>query len=170
MPAPSWPRIDGKSPSLSRPSSVYASVWQMPVALISTRTSPVFGPSRSISMISSGFFASKATAARVFIFSFLSRSSTPLDTPLLCSAPSFSAHAGIFGLGVGLGLVLVIGRAHASHRVVGAGTQIDVKVVHVAGHVRIVAEGRHHVLLGATDVLAAAPDHTEEVALAHRRQ
>src|SRR5260370_27781406 len=39
----------------------------MPVALISTRTSPAFGPSRSSSMISSGFFASNATAARVFI-------------------------------------------------------------------------------------------------------
>src|ERR1700682_2671773 len=39
----------------------------MPVAFISTRTSPAFGPSRSSSMISSGFFASNATAARVFI-------------------------------------------------------------------------------------------------------
>src|SRR6266404_1349594 len=39
----------------------------MPVALISTRTSPAFGPSRSSSTISSGFFASNATAARVFI-------------------------------------------------------------------------------------------------------
>src|SRR5438552_3902902 len=38
----------------------------MPVALISIRTSPAFGPSRSTSTISSGFFASKATAARVF--------------------------------------------------------------------------------------------------------
>src|ERR1700753_441756 len=44
----------------------------MPVALISTRTSPAFGPSRSTSTISSGFFASNATAARVFIY----RSST----------------------------------------------------------------------------------------------
>src|SRR6266404_8361226 len=39
----------------------------MPVAFISTRTSPAFGPSRSTSTISSGFFASNATAARVFI-------------------------------------------------------------------------------------------------------
>src|SRR6267154_2279419 len=39
----------------------------IPVALISTRTSPAFGPSRSSSTISSGFFAWKATAARVFI-------------------------------------------------------------------------------------------------------
>src|SRR5437763_313927 len=39
----------------------------MPVALISTRTSPALGPSRSSSMISSGFFASNATAARVFM-------------------------------------------------------------------------------------------------------
>src|ERR1700682_957776 len=39
----------------------------MPVAFISTRTSPAFGPSRSSSTISSGFFASNETAARVFI-------------------------------------------------------------------------------------------------------
>src|ERR1700676_492854 len=39
----------------------------MPVPFISTRTSPDFGPSRSSSTISSGFFASNATAARVFI-------------------------------------------------------------------------------------------------------
>src|SRR6185312_10135446 len=39
----------------------------MPVALISTSTSPALGPSRSSSTISSGFFASKATAARVFM-------------------------------------------------------------------------------------------------------
>src|SRR6476659_1933985 len=39
----------------------------MPVALSSTSTSPAFGPSRSTSTISSGFFASNATAARVFM-------------------------------------------------------------------------------------------------------
>src|SRR3546814_2196214 len=39
----------------------------MPVAMISTSTSPAFGPSRSSSTISSGFFASNATAARVFM-------------------------------------------------------------------------------------------------------
>src|SRR6185369_8423665 len=39
----------------------------MPVAMISTSTSPCFGPSRSTSTISSGFLASKATAARVFM-------------------------------------------------------------------------------------------------------
>src|SRR3954463_6059274 len=66
-PAPSWPRIDGNRPSLSSPSSVYASVWQMPVAMISTNTSPAFGPSRSTSTISSGCLGAKATAARVFI-------------------------------------------------------------------------------------------------------
>src|SRR5678815_3593186 len=41
----------------------------MPVAMISTKTSPAFGPSRSTSTISSGFFASNATAARVFMSS-----------------------------------------------------------------------------------------------------
>src|SRR5450830_1933729 len=33
MPAPSWPRMAGKSPSGSAPESVYSSVWQMPVGL-----------------------------------------------------------------------------------------------------------------------------------------
>src|SRR5690606_25364505 len=39
----------------------------MPVAMISTSTSPAFGPSRSSSTISRGCLAAKATAARVFI-------------------------------------------------------------------------------------------------------
>src|SRR4249919_1923125 len=39
----------------------------MPVAMISTSTSPALGPSRSISTISSGCLGAKATAARVFI-------------------------------------------------------------------------------------------------------
>src|SRR6186997_3027201 len=39
----------------------------MPVAMISTSTSPALGPSRSSSTISNGFLASKATAARVFM-------------------------------------------------------------------------------------------------------
>src|SRR4029453_3474376 len=50
----------------------------MPVAMISTRTSPSFGPSRSTSTISSGFLASNATAARVFMSRF------PLSLRRLC--------------------------------------------------------------------------------------
>src|ERR1051325_566468 len=41
-PAPSWPRIAGNSPSGSAPDSVNSSVWQMPVALISTMSSKAF--------------------------------------------------------------------------------------------------------------------------------
>src|SRR5215471_9381574 len=67
MPAPSCPRMAGNNPSGSAPDSVNSSVWQMPVALISTRTSPAFGPSRSTSRISSGLAFSTATAARVFM-------------------------------------------------------------------------------------------------------
>src|SRR5215469_5327233 len=63
-PAPSWPRIAGKSPSGSAPESVNSSVWQIPVALISTITSPAFGPSSATVVISSGFPAAVATAAR----------------------------------------------------------------------------------------------------------
>ena len=64
MPAPSWPRIAGNSPSGSAPDRVNSSVWQMPVALISTSTSPAFGPSSCTSVISSGLPAANATAAR----------------------------------------------------------------------------------------------------------
>src|SRR5829696_7258023 len=57
----------------------------MPVAMISTRTSPCFGPSRSTSTISSGCLAAKATAARVFMsrspeFRALCREKAPYPT------------------------------------------------------------------------------------------
>src|SRR5579872_7110627 len=123
----------------------------MPVALISTRTSPAFGPSRSSSTISRGFLASNATAARVFMVLILS-----------CSASLLGAHTGILGLGVGGGLVFVLGWANAPDGIVGPRPQVDVDVVQVAGHVRIVAEGRHHVLLRRVDVLAAARDGRDE--------
>src|SRR6195256_3323518 len=63
MPAPSWPRMAGKRPSGSSPDRVKASVWQMPVAFSSTRTSPSRGPSSSTSAISRGLPASNAMAA-----------------------------------------------------------------------------------------------------------
>src|SRR5215831_14705367 len=51
-PAPSCPRIDGNRPSGSAPDKVNSSVWQTPVALISTRTSPARGPSSlTVSMV-----------------------------------------------------------------------------------------------------------------------
>src|SRR5579871_1664096 len=131
----------------------------MPVALISTRTSPAFGPSRSSSTISSGFLASNATAARVFMVLIL-----------FCSASVLVAHTGILGLGVGGSFVFVLARTHASHCIVGASPQVDEDVVEVAGHVRIVAKGGHHVFLRRVDVLAAARDDREEFAVAHRFQ
>src|SRR3984957_12235114 len=63
MPAPSWPRMEGNSPSESAPDNVYLSVWQIPVALISTRTSPAFGPSSCTVSMVKGLPASNATAA-----------------------------------------------------------------------------------------------------------
>src|SRR6478752_3703674 len=80
----------------------------MPVALISTRTSPTFGPSRSTSTISSGFLASKATAARVFILSSSNSSRAPRTRSWSGSARSLLAHARIFVLGIGVVLVLVL--------------------------------------------------------------
>jgi hypothetical protein len=42
-------------------------VWQIPVAITSTMTSPARGPSMSIVSIVRGWPASQATAARVFM-------------------------------------------------------------------------------------------------------
>src|SRR5207244_11346712 len=47
IPAPSCPRIAGNRPSGSPPERVNSSVWHTPVALSSTSTSPLLGPSRS---------------------------------------------------------------------------------------------------------------------------
>src|SRR5215475_11316839 len=66
-PAPSWPRMAGNSPSGSAPDNVNSSVWQMPVALISTSTSPALGPSSLTVVTSSGLPAANATAARTSI-------------------------------------------------------------------------------------------------------
>src|SRR5580704_18139581 len=66
-PAPSWPRIAGNSPSGSAPERVNSSVWQTPVALISTSTSPARGPSRSTVSTTSFSPARVASAAFVFI-------------------------------------------------------------------------------------------------------
>src|SRR3982751_5066973 len=67
IPAPSWPKITGNRPSGSAPERGNSSVWQTPVALISTSTSPALGPSRSTSSITSRWPAAYATAARVFM-------------------------------------------------------------------------------------------------------
>src|SRR6266542_3669138 len=71
IPAPSWPRIAGNSPSGSSPERVYSSVWQMPVALISTSTSPALGPSSVTVATSSGLPAPNATAARTSMIDLL---------------------------------------------------------------------------------------------------
>src|SRR5205085_2500583 len=63
-PAPSWPRIAGNRPSGSAPDRVNSSVWQMPVALISSSTSKAFGPSSCTVITSSGLPGATATAAR----------------------------------------------------------------------------------------------------------
>src|SRR3954471_7033964 len=64
MPAPSWPRMAGNSPSGSSPERVNQSVWHRPVALISTRTSPALGPSSWTVSIERGLPGARATAAR----------------------------------------------------------------------------------------------------------
>lgn len=67
IPAPSWPSMAGNSPSGSSPESVNASVWQMPVAFSSIRTSPALGPSRSTVSMDRGAPDLWATAAFVFM-------------------------------------------------------------------------------------------------------
>src|SRR5690606_15140118 len=67
MPAPSWPSTTGNRPSGSSPDRVNASVWQTPVWVIVTSTSPFFGGATSISTICSGWPGPKATAARDFM-------------------------------------------------------------------------------------------------------
>src|SRR5260370_38862937 len=146
----------------------------MPVALISTSTSPAFGPSRSSSMISSGFFASNATAARVFI-----RNSTFAFQGILRfdfwrgpdrnpSDRSTFAHAGVLCFLGGRRFVFMLCGPRPGDSAAGAGTQIDVDVVHITRDVRIVAERRHDVLIRRVDVLATACDHSKEVAVPHR--
>src|SRR5690606_6989399 len=92
-PAPSWPRIAGKIPSGSAPLRVNASVWQMPVALISTRTSPARGPSRSTSVMERGALAAVATAAGVFIGVLAGRLPRP-HRGVNASAPQLGARLG----------------------------------------------------------------------------
>src|SRR5258706_4869828 len=87
MPAPSWPKITGTSPSGSAAHRVTWSVGHTPEALTSTSTSPAFGPARSTVTISSGLPAASASAARVFM------RNPPLgrnDTP----ATAAGSHAG----------------------------------------------------------------------------
>src|ERR1700674_5301852 len=126
----------------------------MPVALISTRTSPAFGPSRSSSIISSGFFASNATAARVFILSSTFALQEILALNLWygvqtrnSSRHSFLCHTCIFGLLYGGWFVFMLCGPAARDCVVGAGPQIDVDVVEIADDVLVIAKRRHDVVL-----------------------
>src|ERR1700761_7279850 len=129
----------------------------MPVALISTRTSPAFGPSRSSSTISSGFLASKATAARVFIPILLLRSP-------VAQMRSLDPRATGFGLFGGLGLVFVRRWTAARNGVVGARAQIHIEIVDVAHHVHVARKRRHHLVIGGIDVLAAVGDDVDKIA------
>src|SRR6476646_6765700 len=148
----------------------------MPVALISTRTSPAFGPSRSSSTISSGFFASNATAARVFIlcsYYALQHRKTyhhPRMLVHVCPTPSFDPRATGFGGFGGRWLVFVFGWTTAGNGVVGARAQIDVDVVEIAHHVHVRGELRHHLVVGGVNVFAAIGDDIGEVGVAQRLQ
>ena len=62
-PAASCPRMQGKRPSGSCPSRVYASVWHSAVATTLMRTSPSWGGETMTSVISRGCLAAQAMAA-----------------------------------------------------------------------------------------------------------
>src|SRR6185437_10505787 len=79
------------------------------------------------------------------------------------SLDSCTARFRLFG---GLRLVLVRGRASTRNGVVGARTQINIEVVDIAHHVHIGREGRHHLVIGGIDVLAAVGDDIDEVTVA----
>src|SRR5260370_13813905 len=105
-PAPSWPRIAGNSPSGSAPESVNASVWQTPVAFISTRTSPDRGPSRSMVVTSSGWPDSFATAALTFTilnFRCAETDETVANRELAFIIRDFEKNARIRNVAVGIG-------------------------------------------------------------------
>src|SRR5580692_97144 len=89
---------------------------------------------------------------------------------LFCSASLLCAHTGILGLGVGRRLIFVFRRSYARHRIVRTSPQVDVEIVQVAGHIRIIAKCRHDVFLRGIDVLAAARHDGEEFAVAHGLQ
>src|SRR5690242_326814 len=76
----------GNKPSGSAPERVNSSVWQMPVALISTITSPALGPSSLTVVTSSGLPAWTATAARTSI------AALPFEAP--AEAGGFAKSAG----------------------------------------------------------------------------
>src|SRR5471032_932192 len=95
MPAPSCPRIAGNRPSGSATDNVNWSVWQMPVALISTSTSPAFGPSRSTVSMLKGAPAFQATAARVFMgFSPMGYGAARVSVDWFSTAPMSGDRAG----------------------------------------------------------------------------
>src|SRR5258706_4492170 len=118
-PAPSCPRIAGKSPSGSAPERVNSSVWQIPVALISTSTSPALGPSSRTVSTTSGSPALCATAARMSMRLSSQRSSMKcVGNPFLQIL--FEPRC-IVELGCGIGsaeienLQLGLGRRRAGH-------------------------------------------------------
>src|SRR5665213_420674 len=147
----------------------------MPVALISSKTSPALGPSRSTSTISSGFFASNATAARDFILNSPLRSATPQTLPSSATLAhsrlrSFDSCTAGFGGGGGGRLVFVVGRTAAGDGIVGARAQVHIDVVEVAHHVDVGGERRHHLVVGGVDMLAPVGDDVGEVRIAQRLQ
>src|SRR5579871_2715361 len=99
MPAPSCPRIEGKRPSGSPPERVNSSVWQMPVALSSTSTSPALGPSRSTVAISRGLPAAVAIAARVFMAGFPDRGCGCIRKDQESDGPAPRQARGLLGSG-----------------------------------------------------------------------
>src|ERR1700722_4899331 len=89
---------------------------------------------------------------------------------LILSSSVLGAHTRVLSLGVGRGFIVVFRRSYASHRIVRASSQVDVEIVQVASHIRIIAKCRHDVFLCRTDVLAAACHRGEEFAVAHGLQ
>src|SRR5574343_2040661 len=123
MPAPAWPSATGNRPSGSSPLRVKASVWQTPVWVMRTSTSPFFGGATSISTICSGWPAAKATAARDFIRGSLGgRGSFEVRAPQAGQALDLGHRVGGGVDGVHEGLVQMAFE-HLGHQAVGGAAQ-----------------------------------------------
>src|SRR5437763_4112638 len=79
----------------------------------------------------------------------------PAATERLQRGPRLVAHTALFALLRAFGLVRVLLRPAAWHRLIGAGAHVHEDVVEITHHVLVGAERRHDVFLRAGDVLAA---------------
>jgi len=141
-----------------------------PCRLYSTRTSPASAIQINLDDLERLFWLRTRLAAACLHsqlhFRTSGRCTSVVRSAVAHAGWSFPAHAGIFAWCKGPACLLLAGRARPT-AVVGAGAQIDIRGVHVAGDVRIIAERRHHVALRRNSRSCGRWDHADEVAVTH---